>query len=333
MTRIQEISISSSFSELKAPFSTALRTVSTLELFECVLKTSDGRIGKGACVETPAITGDTRTQILEDLHGCLSTFLKGRTYSTYDDVAVELSSIRATSSAKAAVDMALHDLEFPNDSAHAEVKTDVTVPIAPIDSYESIVEERKLAGFGVFKVKLGAETIELSMEKLKRIRALIGPEGLIRIDPNQSWSLEHTVEFLDRLDRESISIDFLEQPTLAKGKKWLAEIRKNSKVRIMADESCFNMRDLVELIELDAVDLINIKLLKSGGLYSSFEMAKVAQSAGIEVLVGSMMEGDLGLLNATRLAKKLSPSAVHDLDAAWWAKNSDLIYQEGSVKF
>ncbi len=333
MTRIQQISISSTFSELKAPFTTALRTVSTLELFECVLITSDGRKGRGACVETPAITGDTKAQILEDLHVTLSAFLKGRSYSTYEDIALDLSNIHATSSAKAAVDMALYDLEFPNHSAHVKIKTDITVPIASVNEYEQIIKVRQLEGFEVFKVKMRSEEIDLSIEKLKSISSLIGPTGLIRIDPNQSWSVAHTLKFLDRLEGQGISIEFLEQPTLAKEKQWLAEIRKRSNIRIMADESCYDMEDLLELIELDAVDLINIKLLKSGGLYSSFEMAKVARSAGIEVIVGSMMEGDLGLLNAARLASKISPSAVHDLDAAWWAKRSDLIYQEGSVMF
>jgi hypothetical protein len=60
-------------------------------------------------------------------------------------------------------------------------------------------------------------------------------------------------------------------------------------------------------------------------------MAKVAAGAGIGVFVGSMMEGDIGVSNAIRLAHEISPLEVHDLDAAWWAKHSVLHYVNGTV--
>jgi L-alanine-DL-glutamate epimerase-like enolase superfamily enzyme len=229
------------------------------------------------------------------------------------------------------MDMALFDLEYQQSFTTLKVGTDVTVPIAHIDALDFLIGERASQGFSVFKVKLALERVELSLEKLIKIQELIGVDGRIRVDPNQSWSLEHTLQFLKAIEAADLKIEFLEQPTPAADKVSLSVIRKQSSVKIMADESCFGMKDLLELIELEAVDLINVKLLKSGGLYSSFRVAEVAAEAGIEVLVGSMMEGDVGVSHALRLAHQISPFAVHDLDAAWWAKNSVLEYKEGAV--
>jgi len=284
-------------------------------------------------VATPAITGDTLVAILEDLRGPITDFLLHQTYSTYAEIAPYLSEISATASARAAADMALYDLEFPFASLNFRVATDVTLPLADVTAIPALVLSRIIAGFKVFKVKLANEPIADSLSKLQKVREIAGEGSLLRVDPNQSWSLHHTLKFLERVAKENILIEFLEQPTIAADKVALANIRRNSDIAVMADESCFSMSDLLELIDLQAVDLVNIKLLKSGSLYKSFEMAEVALAAGIRVLMGSMMEGDLGVANAARLAHAIAPEAVHDLDAAWWARVSSIDYVEGELVY
>ena len=182
-------------------------------------------------------------------------------------------------------------------------------------------------------MKLAKESVDLSMEKLRLIRELVGDSSAIRVDPNQAWSVAHTLSFLERVESEGLSIEYLEQPTPARQGEALAEIRRNTGIRIMADESCFTLQDLNALIDLEAVDLVNIKILKSGGLSSALEIARVAREAGVEVRVGSMMEGDGGVCAATALAGAIAPDEVHDLDASWWATDSRITYSGGEVAF
>jgi L-alanine-DL-glutamate epimerase-like enolase superfamily enzyme len=153
----------------------------------------------------------------------------------------------------------------------------------------------------------------------------------LRIDANQAWTFDHTIEVLSAISRTSLVIDYLEQPTPARDFAALAKVKAISSIPIMADESCFTPQDLAELIELDAVDLVNLKLLKSGGLTLAREMAKTAIAAGIGVYVGSMMEGDQSLSAAATLAAEIAPDLVHDLDASWWAKESHLRYESGRL--
>ena len=331
MTLVTDFSITLKSRALKSPFRTALRTVTNFEVIQSSVLLSDGRIGVGECVATPAITGDTLDQIVKDLKGVIQDFVVGRSFANYLEFISELAMINATSSAKACADMAIYDLENPLSEIKLSVATDVTIPISEISEIPELVKLRLIEGFKNFKVKLAVEKISLSTDKLLAIGDLIGRTIPLRIDPNQSWTVDHALEFLERTEAEGILIEFLEQPTPAKDKSALAQIKRNTSVPIMADESCFDMADLEELIELNAVDLINLKLLKCGGINAAHQLAKVAKFNGLGVFVGSMMEGDIGVARAAELASTISPLAMHDLDASWWAQESSIQYLSGNL--
>lgn len=325
---------------LKEPFRTSLRTVSHFDVIEFRVETDDGLQAIGEAVETPVITGDTQEMILDGLLGPIKEALEGISFSSPLELVERIANTSAVSSAKAAADMALYYLESAGEnktlaevlgSTRPTIASDVTIPIADLANLEQIVLERLKDGFNSFKVKLAMEPIENSIQKLELLLQMVGQESVIRVDPNQSWSVAHSLNFLEEIDRRGISIDYLEQPTPADDKRALAEIKRNTQTRIMADESCFDMEDLLQLIEYEAVDLINLKLLKSGGISPSLQMAEVAREAGIGILVGSMMEGDRGVFASACLADALAPDEIHDLDASWWAMDSRINYRDGQV--
>jgi L-alanine-DL-glutamate epimerase-like enolase superfamily enzyme len=211
------------------------------------------------------------------------------------------------------------------------VATDVTIPITTIANLPTLVSDRVAAGFGYFKVKANSEPVTDFVAKLQLIEKLTPTGSHIRVDANQAWDFEHTAEVLAAISESGLVIDYLEQPTPAWDFAVLAKVKAISTIPIMADESCFMPADLTELIKLNAVDLVNLKLLKSGGLTVAREMAKTAVAAGIGVYVGSMMEGDQSLSAAATLAAEVAPDLVHDLDASWWANESQLRYKNGRV--
>ncbi|HUW88602.1 MAG TPA: enolase C-terminal domain-like protein [Candidatus Paceibacterota bacterium] len=340
MNSVSRISIQTKLRQLKEPFRTSLRTVTNFEVIEFKIETDDGFIAYGEAVETPAITGDTLEMILVDLNGPIKEFLSGSTFSSARELCAGIAELSVVSSTKAAADVALFNLSavMENLSLPAflgcraqSIATDVTIPISELADLSAIIQNRIAEGFHSYKVKLAMESIELSVQKLQLIDHMVGDLSSIRVDPNQAWTVGHTLDFLKRVESAGLIIEYLEQPTPAKDKTALAQIRRNTDVPIMADESCFTMQDLHELIELDAVDFVNLKLLKSGGISPTLEMAEIAKEAGVKALVGSMMEGDRGVYAAAALAATIAPDAVHDLDASWWATDSQIKYANGEV--
>ncbi len=326
MTKIKGCYCRLATAELTEVFSTSLRSIDALEIVEFIIETDDSEIRIGQSVGTPAITGDTIEAIQKDLIHLIAPALVGKKFTEAKHMFEEfIEPLTAVASAKAAADLAFYS--FPTS---ADVATDVTIPLAKLDDLQDIVSRRIIAGFSAFKVKLGDEELNTLIQKVALIRELVGGASVIRIDPNQAWSVEQAIIFA----RAAVpfNIDYLEQPVRASNREGLAEIKRNCDIPIMADESCFTLRDLRELERLNAVDLINVKILKSGGFTPAHELAIAAQEAGFKVSIGSMMESAASVYAAVVLAAEIAPESIHDLDAGWWLKESSLEYSRGRVR-
>jgi L-alanine-DL-glutamate epimerase-like enolase superfamily enzyme len=318
MTLITHTEIRHKKVPLRATFSTALRSISELDVIEYVINGSYF----GQTIATPAITGDGHTRIIEDL----STFdLAGREISDLISFNEELQDSKLSQSSKAAIDMALYSA-IHGTMPPIRVKSDVTIPFAPITDYPNLIEQR--SDFDVFKIKLSKSALNESIEKILIVRES-RPDVAIRIDPNQSWSVDETLMFTREIEVQGLEIDYLEQPTPRADFQALRHIRENCSIRVMADESCFTEKDLTSLIELNAIDFVNLKILKNGGITEVRRLAEMAKLAGIKVSIGSMMEGEIGIKAAAYLAATISQNDVHDLDAAWWHSQSSIVYDKG----
>ncbi len=328
MSEVVSTRVSTYSRELRERFVTALRGVSEYQVIKFELCDESGTWHVGETVETPKITGDTHTQIVAELESEVPGLIIGK------KIFEAIRSIKEsylTGSTKAAVDIALNSVIGKGVLREFSVATDVTIPITSIRNLPALVADRVKAGFTYFKVKANNEPVSDLIAKLELIEELTPSGSHIRIDANQAWDLGHTSEILAAISESGLVIDYLEQPTPARNFAALAKVKAISSIPIMADESCFTPADLTELISLNAMDLVNLKLLKAGGLSVAREMAKTAATAGIGVYIGSMMEGDQSLSAAATLATEVAPDLVHDLDASWWAKESDLRYESGRL--
>lgn len=328
MSEVLSTRVSTYSRELRERFVTALRGVSEYQVIKFEVCDELGNWHVGETVETQKITSDSHEQIIKELQQDAPALIIGKDLAA---AIVEVRNSQLAGSSKAAIDIALNGALETGVKSGFSVATDVTVPITTIEKLPPLIADRVAAGFTHFKIKANLEPVADLIEKLKIISELLPAGSHLRIDANQSWTFDHTVDVLAAIPSNGLAIDYLEQPTPARDLKALAKIKANSFLPIMADESCFNPNDLKELIELDAVDLVNLKLLKSGGLTLAREMAKTAIAAGIGVYVGSMMEGDQSLGAAATLAAEIAPDLVHDLDASWWAKESHLRYESGRL--
>jgi L-alanine-DL-glutamate epimerase-like enolase superfamily enzyme len=323
---------------LREPFITALRRVENYTVITYTISDESGVSGVGEAVATPAIIGDSLDEIDRDLNERITPALAN--ISNLEEGLTILARLQAASSSKAAADMALHSFYAAKGglslSAHLgskveRVKTDVTIPISTIEQLDKIVQDRVDQGFTSLKVKLGAISLSENVAIMQKIRELVDPQLSLRVDPNQAWDFAYAKDFLIALDKFKIAIDYLEQPVGKSQIDDLANLSRLGLAPIMADESLFSMSDLEEIIEKNACTWVNVKILKSGGIAPARAIADVALASGLNVSIGSMMEGERGVQAAALLASAIAPDVTHDLDAAWWHKDGSLKYFKGEL--
>jgi len=234
-------------------------------------------------------------------------------------------------SAKAAVDMALHDvlgktarkpLFMLMGGYRTKILTDITLGIkSPKEMAEDAVEAVN-RGFKALKMKVGVNSNE-DVERIKLIRKAVGDDVDVRLDANEGWTPEQAIEVLEKI--EKFNVQFAEQPVPAEDLKGLVKVRKNSAIPIRADESVHSPEDAIRLIMAEAVDLMNIKLMKCGGLLKGRKIANIAEAAGIPCMIGCMGESEIGIAAGAHLAAEVKNIQYADLD-------SDLLLKDKLVK-
>lgn len=337
MARIAEVAVAPLATRLHTPFVTALRRTEALTSVVVRLTDSDGRRGYGEAPQVWRVTGESmagiRACVLGPLADLLLSLPDGQPLNSVSAVLQE--AVVGNHGAKSACENAVADLvaRAQGQSLHGllgatvgELTTDITIAA---DQEPEVAARRAAEGFRHLKVKVGLS--EGDVNRVLRVhhaasRAIDGPVN-IRVDANQSWDIGTAVQALQAWARAGVTIEFLEQPLprwdLAGHAQLRAQLRDEAAVPLMLDESVFDKHDLDRAIDLEAADLINIKLAKCGGLVTGLRMAQVAQAAGLGVMVGSMMESVLGVSSAAALAAAVSPDGVHDLDTSWWVADAD----------
>ena len=330
MPKPESISFSTYQIPLKSRFHTALRSIDNFDVYQLKVKLSDSELLESEVVATPAITGVSAEVLVRDVREILIPILEESSLDDANDHYAQLSShLPNNPTARALGDLVI--TSGKKSSQAINIKTDVTVPMCTLEEMGLLISDRISDGFTAFKIKLGEDSLANNLEKIKILDQLTPLNRILRVDPNQSWSVDYTIAFLEAVDSLSIDLEYLEQPIQREDLKGLALIRQNSSTAIMADEACFDLNDLNRIIDVGAADWVNIKILKSGGVTPAREMAAVALHNGLHLSVGCMIESPLGVRAAMKLAHEFAPDETHDLDAAWWYRQEKLKYEGGAV--
>jgi L-alanine-DL-glutamate epimerase-like enolase superfamily enzyme len=190
--------------------------------------------------------------------------------------------------------------------------TDRTVYLDKADVMAQKAKEIAGEGFKVVKVKLG-ESPEADIERMRTIRQAVGPDIRIRTDANQGWTPNEAVRALRGLD--PYKIEFCEQPVLYSDWEGMSFVRQHVGIPIMADESVHSAADAIEAVRRDAVDMINIKLMKSGGILGAVRIAHIADGADMKCMLGCMSETRVALTAAAHVVMSQKNVLYADLDA------------------
>jgi L-alanine-DL-glutamate epimerase-like enolase superfamily enzyme len=150
----------------------------------------------------------------------------------------------------------------------------------------------KLFDIRQLKIKIGkAET----RERVAAVREAVGPNVSLRLDANGAYDVPQAIRVLKELS--AFRIASIEQPIRRGSLADLAEVKNNSSIPLMVDESLVTLADARALIEARACDYFNLRLSKCGGIAHTLKLARLAERAGLKVQLGSHV-GETAILSA-----------------------------------
>lgn len=262
----------------------------------------DGTRGFGEAAPMTAYSGETAAGIAAALEELLLPTIAGANPLDMEAIHGRMDArVHGNSYAKAAIDFACYDLagkalgvpvtQLLGGRVRDRIPLAWAVGLGTVGEMVAEAAQYADAGFGTIKLKIGRDP-ELDLEVVRQVRAAIGPETAIRVDANQGYDTITARRVLPKM--EAFDLQLIEQPLARWNLEGMAELCRRMDTPIMADESLHSLQDAFELARRGAADILNIKLLKPGGLYRSKQVAAVAEASGLACLVGSMPELGLG---------------------------------------
>jgi L-Ala-D/L-Glu epimerase len=297
----------------KHPFIIARGGSSEYRVVRVTVTADDGATGWGEAAPSKYYgeTADTVVSVLP----ALAAVLKDADGWSIEALEHEMArAIRFNGSARSAVSAALHDLvgkrlgvplyRLWGLDPSASPPSSFTIGIAP-DEETLRARVKEAAPYPVLKVKLGTDWDE----RIVRVVREAEPGKVLRVDANAAWTPKRALTMIPFL--HEMGVEFVEQPLPAHDLEGLRFVRERSALPIIADESCIVSSDIPTLA--GAVDGINIKLAKCGGLREALRMIATARAHSMTVMCGCMVESSLGITAAAHLAPLLDCA---DLDGA-----------------
>lgn len=272
--------------------------------------TDEGITGLGEVSCTPRWSGEDQVTAAHFIQHYLAPALQGKDPSELDQLT---SSFRLAMAAnyftKAGVEMALWDIlgkargipvyELLGGAVRQFVPTKWSVSgLEPAKAAE-IAQEAVERGFRTLKVKVGIDR-DQDVARVRAVREAVGPAIKLGVDANGGWTPEEAVQTLQRM--YEYGIYFAEQPVAPEEITEMAEVRRQIRVPLIADESIYTLQDAMTLAHLGAVDVFSIYVGKAGGISHARRIADFAISAGLKCTVGSNLELGIGSAAMIHLA-------------------------------
>jgi L-Ala-D/L-Glu epimerase len=229
-------------------------------------------------------------------------------FEPYDGVPIERAVAalsggagRRPPQARAAEEIARLDLQARRDGrpladpAKDSLAVNLTLGAGPPEEVAAAARAGLRDGYACFKLKVGLPD---DADRVAAARSAVGPWPAVRVDANGAWSIDEAVQSIRSI--EDHDLEFVEQPCATLEE--LAEVRQRVSTPIAADEPIATAEDVERAIELEACDVVNVKLAGSGGFRAARRALRSARDAGLGAFLSSTMDGPWGIAAALQLA-------------------------------
>jgi len=285
------------------------------------LTTDSSLVGYGCAAPDPVVTGETPSTVLAAIEQIAAPYLAGADPLR---LTLHLEELRRRMphqpAALAAIDIALHDLlgkvaGLPLwrllGGYRDSIPTSVTIGILSEDETVARARDFVAQGFDHLKIKGGVDP-DLDAVRVLAVRAAVGPHIGLRFDANQGYSFDQSVRFVEAI--ASAGVELLEQPTDRAELELLGRVTAAVKIPVMADESLMTSKDAFRLAGRELVDMVNVKLMKVGGIAEAQRITTIARAAQLEVMVGCMDEAAIAIAASLAFALARPGVTYADLD-------------------
>lgn len=307
--------------DLAEPYSIANERFEHAENVFLRLLTDTGPAGLGCAAPDFGVTGENAQTVLAAIDGVIRERVKGLDPRRILRVLDELEGpLVGQPAALAAVDMALHDLlarvaGLPLwvllGGYRESIVTSVTIGIMPAGETVRKALDFVDQGFVALKIK-GGRDVDDDIERVRRVREVVGDGVELRFDANQGYDSAGALHFIE--ETRGARLELVEQPTPISHPDALGDVSSGSHLPVMADESLQTLRDAFRIAANDQADMVNVKLMKVGGLAAAQRINAVARAARLEVMVGCMDECALAIAGGLAFALAHRNVLYADLD-------------------
>lgn len=315
---------------LKRPFITSIRSSKNLKGILCQVIFDEGQISWGEAAENVKLTGESR----EEMYRFAKNFFDEHLNEVAEDVLLALQGFTNHVAPRYGMETAI--LDAAAKSNQTEINTELGLEIntrklnndttiSLLNSQQTIMETKRVLSSGYHFIKYKVDTSDTELERILQLEQLVPDNVHIRIDPNQSWTYEETLNAIQKLNRSSLRVDFIEQPVKTIMVDEMHRLSLKSSIPIVADESVFSLEDAKRVIDNGYGTAINIKLIKCGGPLEAVEIAKFAQRRGVDCLFGCTTESNIAITMGAYLSAGLESVKAIDLDGLDYIADSPFI--------
>jgi len=184
----------------------------------------------------------------------------------------------------------------------------------------------KAQGFRHYKMKVGCADHREDLRRIEKVRTALGDGVEVMVDANQGWTVKQSIAIAPAL--MELGVSYLEEPVHAQDYVGLAEIRRNSILRVVAGESLFGLSNMFELLRQGGVDVLNPDLQRCGGVSEFMQVCALANAHRVPVSSHVFTEASAHLLAA-------APTAMHaEYIPDWWRGifTSEPDIQDGTLR-
>ncbi len=294
------------------------RPFPVLEYVIVKIETDSGVSGIGETIPDIGFFGETLEEVKSAIDLYLGPRLVGLDPFDREQILYQMD-FRGNHCARSAIDLAVHDLmgkilgvpvyKLIGGLCRDSVLVALEIGGGPAADMAKACADLVAQGVRAFKPKIGGNP-DADVERLRAIREAVGKDVVIRADANQGYTPKEAIRLCRLAEKYDVGLELLEQPVGYQDLTGMAQVRAAVDTLIEADESAFTLQDIMNIIRLQAADVINIKVEKIGGLYNAKKVAGIVEAAGMQCVIGTAF--GLGLTISAKLHLAASTMIIRD---------------------